>query len=64
MIKGFTRKITVHDFHWRDTDKPSTIKAVEVLNTLTQEQLEAVELYAESRRDEGYDQGAGEVLEG
>ena len=48
---------TKHDFHWRDSDKVQTERDVETLNTLTQEQKEAVERFARSRYQEGNDDG-------
>lgn len=52
-------------FHWNpkrlyDSSEEDIEKAVTILNTLTPEQIKAVELFGKSRYEEGYDDGDSE----
>lgn len=45
-------------FYWRDCNKKDTKKACDILNTLTEEQIWAVEKYGDSRYHEGQEDEA------
>ncbi|NBP03756.1 MAG: hypothetical protein EBU90_27385 [Proteobacteria bacterium] len=48
---------TIDEIHWRDQIKPEYKQAILVLNTLSEEQIQAVKLFGLSRYDDGYDDG-------
>lgn len=57
-------KITIGDFYWNykryQATEQSVKDAVEILNQLTPEQIEAVRMYGQSCREDGYDAGRDE----
>lgn len=48
---------TISGLHWRDTKKKKYQDCIKILNNLTEEQKEAVDLFGQSKYNEGSEDG-------